>query len=251
MREKIVAGNWKMNLTRREAISLTKEILDSLDDNIIPNIILSPPFVYLHEIQQMSKNITKIKIASQDISILEKGSFTGEVSSLMISSLSIDYTILGHSERRELLKEDNLHIRKKVDLAIKNNLKVIFCCGETEIHRSRQVHFDWIRTQISESLFHLSPDFLTNIIIAYEPIWAIGTGLTASPDQAEEMHKFIREIFTKKYGQDISQDISIIYGGSCNSLNAKELFSQSNIDGGLIGGASLDAKSFNEIIKSF
>ena len=251
MRKNIVAGNWKMNLNREEGIKLVEEVISlvSSDNNV--EVVFSPPFLYLHKVNKMCANDNLLQTASQNISHNESGAFTGEVSSQMVNSLNVKYTILGHSERREYFNETNIELKQKVDLSLKNNLEIIFCCGESLNQRESGVHFDWIKQQLTESVFHLTEKEFEKVVIAYEPIWAIGTGITASSDQAEEIHQFVRNVIAEKYNENIAENTSILYGGSCNPTNAKELFSKKNIDGGLIGGASLNAENFTRIIKSF
>ena len=251
MRKNIVAGNWKMNLNREEAIKLVEEVISlvSSDNNV--EVVFSPSFLYLHKVNKMCANDNLLQTASQNISHNESGAFTGEVSAQMVNSLNVKYTILGHSERREYFNETNIELKQKVDLSLKNNLEIIFCCGESLNQRESAVHFDWIKQQLTESIFHLTEKEFEKVVIAYEPIWAIGTGVTASSDQAEEIHQFLRNVIAEKYNENIAENTSILYGGSCNPTNAKELFSKKNIDGGLIGGASLNAENFTRIIKSF
>lgn len=251
MRKNIVVGNWKMNLNREEGMKLVEEVISlvSTDNNV--EVVFSPSFLYLHKVNKMCANDNLLQTASQNISHNESGAFTGEVSSQMVNSLNVKYTILGHSERREYFNETNIELKQKVDLSLKNNLEIIFCCGESLNQRESGVHFDWIKQQLTESVFHLTEKEFEKIVIAYEPIWAIGTGVTASSDQAEEIHQFVRNVITEKYNENIAENTSILYGGSCNPTNAKELFSKKNIDGGLIGGASLNAENFTRIIKSF
>ena len=250
MRKNIVVGNWKMNLQRKESLDLVGKMISMLENNDV-EVVLAPSYTYLYKVNKMCADLSFVQTASQNISKNKNGAFTGEVSAEMIQSLGVKYTILGHSERREYFNESNQGLKMKVDLAISNDLDVIFCCGESLEQRDSGIHFDWIKSQIEDSLFHLSGEEFSKIIIAYEPIWAIGTGVTASSTQAEEVHAFIRSLIFDKYGKNVSSNCSILYGGSCNPNNAKELFSKENIDGGLIGGASLDANSFIEIIKSF
>jgi|TARA_B110000967_G_C18860987_1_gene549916 triosephosphate isomerase len=251
MRKNIVAGNWKMNLNREEGIKLVEEVISlvSSDNNV--EVVFSPSFLYLHKVNKMCANDNLLQTASQNISHNESGAFTGEVSAQMVNSLNVKYTILGHSERREYFNETNIELKQKVDLSLKNNLEIIFCCGESLNQRESGVHFDWIKQQLTESVFHLTEKEFEKVVIAYEPIWAIGTGVTASSDQAEEIHQFVRNVIAEKYNENIAENTSILYGGSCNPTNAKELFSKKNIDGGLIGGASLNAENFTRIIKSF
>jgi triosephosphate isomerase (TIM) len=251
MRKNIVAGNWKMNLKRDEGLNLVNDVINLLPSDNKVEVVFAPSFIHLYKANKMCLGLDKVNTASQNVGKEEKGAFTGEVSAEMIKSANVKYAIIGHSERREYFKETNEDLKQKIDVSLKNNLEVIFCCGESLNQREEGVHFNCIKSQISESLFHLLSDDFRKIVIAYEPIWAIGTGVTSSSDQAEEIHKFIRKIIAQKYGEELSNSTSILYGGSCNPTNAKELFSKDNIDGGLIGGASLNAESFIEIIKSF
>ena len=251
MRKNIVAGNWKMNLNREEGIKLVEEVISlvSSDNNV--EVVFSPSFLYLHKVNKMCANDNLLQTASQNISHNDSGAFTGEVSAQMVNSLNVKYAILGHSERREYFNETNIELKQKVDLSLKNNLKIIFCCGESLNQRESGVHFDWIKQQLTESVFHLTEKEFEKVVIAYEPIWAIGTGVTASSDQAEEIHQFVRNVIAEKYNENIAENTSILYGGSCNPTNSKELFSKKNIDGGLIGGSSLNAENFTRIIESF
>ena len=240
-----------MNLNRAEGIALVEDVLAKLPTDNNTHVVFAPSFVYLHKVAKMCANTSKVVAAAQDCSANEKGAFTGEVSASMLASCGARYVVLGHSERRANFAESNEILKTKVGQAFRNDLKVIFCCGESLSQRESGVHFDWIKSQISESLFHLSPEEFKNIVIAYEPIWAIGTGVTASTDQAQEMHAFIRNILVEQYGNEVALSTSILYGGSCNPSNAKELFSSQDIDGGLIGGASLNAADFVKITQSF
>ena len=240
-----------MNLNRAEGIALVEDVLAKLPTDNNTHVVLAPSFVYLHKVAKMCANTAKVVAAAQDCSANEKGAFTGEVSANMVASCNARYVVLGHSERRANFKESNDILKTKVGQAFRNDLKVIFCCGESLVQRESGVHFDWIKTQISESLFHLSSVEFKNIVVAYEPIWAIGTGVTASTNQAQEMHAFIRNILVEQYGNEVALSISILYGGSCNPSNAKELFSSQDIDGGLIGGASLNSDDFIAITQSF
>ena len=240
-----------MNLNRAEGIALVNEVLAKLPTDNNTHVVFAPSFVYLHKVAKMCANTSKVVAAAQDCSANEKGAFTGEVSASMLASCGARYVVLGHSERRANFAESNENLKTKVGQAFRNDLKVIFCCGESLSQRESGVHFDWIKAQISESLFHLSPEEFKNIVIAYEPIWAIGTGVTASTDQAQEMHAFIRNILVEQYGNEVALSTSILYGGSCKPSNAKELFASQDIDGGLIGGASLNAADFVKITQSF
>ena len=251
MRKNIVVGNWKMNLNRNEGISLVHDVLKLISLENKTEVIFATSFVHLYKVAKICSNKANLFTASQDCSASENGAFTGEVSAKMISSCSAKYVILGHSERRVNFSETNKLLKSKVRQVFANKLEVIFCCGESLEQRQNGVHFKCIESQISESLFHLLSDYFIKIVIAYEPIWAIGTGITASSDQAQEVHSYIRNLIKDKYGSKVSQNISILYGGSCNSTNAVELFSQPDIDGGLIGGASLDATDFVAITNSF
>ncbi|MBG65450.1 MAG: triose-phosphate isomerase [Flavobacteriales bacterium] len=250
MRKKILVGNWKMNNNLKESTSLVNDILSELPQNGV-ELVFSPSFVFLHNVVKLCKSYDNVFVAAQDCSEIQNGAYTGDVSAEMIKSCDVNYVILGHSERRNKYAETNYVITQKVNLSLSNNLKVILCCGETLEQREKKVHFNFIKSQISDTLFHLTTDQINNIIIAYEPIWAIGTGLTASKEQAQEMHAFIRKIIAEKFGSIFADNMSILYGGSCKPNNAKELFSQVDIDGGLIGGASLSKQSFIEILNSF
>jgi len=240
-----------MNLNRADSVALVEDVLSRLQTDNSTHVIFSPSFVYLYKVAKMCENTSKVVAASQDCSGHTEGAFTGEVSAKMIASCGARYIVLGHSERRANFNESNELLKEKVAQAFTNDLKVIFCCGESLQQREDGVHFDWLKSQISESLFHLSADEFSNIVIAYEPIWAIGTGVTASSEQAQEIHAFIRAVLVDKYGTDVAENTSILYGGSCKPLNAKELFAQKDIDGGLIGGASLNAADFVAITQSF
>ena len=240
-----------MNLNRAEGIALVNEVLSKLPTDNNTHVVFAPSFVYLHKVAKMCANTSKVVAAAQDCSANEKGAFTGEVSASMLASCGARYVVLGHSERRANFAESNENLKTKVGQAFRNDLKVIFCCGESLSQRESGVHFDWIKTQISESLFHLSSEEFKNIVVAYEPIWAIGTGVTASTDQAQEVHAFIRNILVEQYGNEVALSTSILYGGSCKPSNAKELFASQDIDGGLIGGASLSSDDFVKITQSF
>ena len=240
-----------MNLNRQEAVALAEQVLTQLPAENITEILFAPSFVHLHKIAQMCIENKNVFAASQDCSAHENGAFTSEVSANMIASCNAKYVVLGHSERRANFKESNQVLKTKVQQAFLNNLAVIFCCGETLEQRESGVHFDWIKSQLTESIFHLSAADFANIVVAYEPIWAIGTGVTASSKQAQEIHAFIRDLIAQRYGNDAAEKTSVLYGGSCKSTNAKELFSQQDIDGGLIGGASLNATDFVAITQSF
>jgi triosephosphate isomerase len=245
-----------MNKTFEEAVNLVKELAELLkenkewqNDDIL--VILSPPFPFIHKTDELVKDFRYIKIAAQNCHSEEKGAFTGEVSAPMIRSAGAEYVIIGHSERRMYFKETNEFIAKKIDIALKSGLIPIFCCGEILPDRKNENHFNVIKRQLKEGVFHLSENDFSKMVVAYEPIWAIGTGVTATPAQAQEMHAFIRKQIAGKYNQQIADNTTILYGGSCNSKNAKELFANKDVDGGLIGGASLIASEFATIINSF
>ncbi len=250
MRKKIVAGNWKMNLTRDQGLLLVEQVLSNLSKQNT-QLVFAPNYLSLYKIAKMCNNYENVKVAAQNCSKDSKGAFTGEVSAEMVASCSADYVIIGHSERRTEFNETNAVLAEKVNRALEHDLKVIFCCGESLPQRKEKAHFDWVKQQLLESVFHLSLVQIKEIVIAYEPIWAIGTGKTASLAQAQEMHAFIRNLLAEKYGEQIAVNSSILYGGSCKPSNAKDLFAQKDIDGGLIGGASLNAKDFLAIIKAF
>ena len=251
MSRKLVAGNWKMNLSVSEGVTLAKEIKDQLLDNPVKNlkVILSVPFSHLTEVSNALDG--EVAVSAQDCSANESGAFTGEVSAMMVASTGAEYVILGHSERREFHGEKNSLLAQKINIALEQGLKVIYCCGEVLLEREKKQQFEVVGDQILEGLFHLSKEQMKEVVIAYEPVWAIGTGVTASCEQAQEMHAFIRSLLLKKYGQITAESTSILYGGSCKPANAKELFSQEDVDGGLIGGASLNANDFIKIINSF
>ncbi|MGC6428782.1 MAG: triose-phosphate isomerase [Flavobacteriales bacterium] len=251
MRRKIVAGNWKMNNDLFEGNKLCGDLKEIMSKKPIDNvdIILGVPYTHLKETSQLMDGFARV--AAQDCSSHQKGAYTGEVSCSMIHSTGANYVIVGHSERRMYHNELSSDLLKKIKSALDNNLKVIFCCGESLDQRESNLHFGHIERQLEESLFSLSATEMKNIIIAYEPIWAIGTGVTASSDQAQEMHQYIRLLIKNNYSQEIADGCSILYGGSCKPNNASEIFSKKDVDGGLIGGASLNAKDFYHIIHSF
>jgi triosephosphate isomerase len=249
MRAKIVAGNWKMNKSLDEARSLTNEVI-SLARDVKGNVkvVLCVPFPYLIPVTELASGST-VQVGAQNCSDQEAGAYTGEVSAAMLKSVGVPYVIVGHSERRQYFGEDGKLLAKKTDKALAHGLTPIFCCGEPLEIREKGTHEDLIRDQVEESLFHLSSELLKKIVIAYEPVWAIGTGKTASSQQAQDMHAVIRKQLAKKYGDAVAQEISILYGGSVKPDNAKELFACPDVDGGLVGGASLKAKDFIDIVK--
>ena len=254
MRKKIVAGNWKMNKLYSEAVELVDEITIMLkDDEKADGItkILIPSFPYLRKVARHSHGIKNLFTGAQNCAFEESGAFTGEVSAGMIKSLGASHVIVGHSERRSYFHETNEDLKKKVNIVLGQSLTPIFCVGESQEKRHAKEHFQVIEKQIADSLFHLSAADFKKIVLAYEPVWAIGTGLTATSHQAQEMHLFIRTLIEKKYSKEVAGAVSILYGGSCNAKNAAELFACPDVDGGLIGGASLVAKDFITIIHSF
>jgi triosephosphate isomerase (TIM) len=251
MRKKIVAGNWKMNKTFEEAKALTAELNGMIQAEVHTNteVIICTPFLYLPTLQHMLGN-GKIKTGAQNCSEHASGAYTGEVSASMLKSVDIPYVIIGHSERRQYFNESYTQLAKKTDMALANTLTPIFCCGEPLSVRENNQHENLVREQIESSLFHLSATEITKVVIAYEPVWAIGTGKTASAQQAQDMHAVIRKYLAQKYGNDIANTISILYGGSVNAANAAELFSCPDVDGGLVGGASLKSREFTDIVKA-
>ncbi len=252
MAGKIVAGNWKMNLNRFEAQALVAEITGMLsDEEFRPvKVILFPSFVYIGAVVQLTSSDHRIAVGAQNCSDMESGAFTGEVSAAMLKSMGCNYVLIGHSERRTLFGEKNQLLAEKTRLALKHLLHPVFCVGEHLEERNNGQHFEVIKKQLEEGIFHLDGSSFEKCVIAYEPVWAIGTGLTASSVQAQEMHAYIRDLIRTQYGSSVSESTSILYGGSCNEQNAKELFSQRDVDGGLIGGASLKSRSFINIVKS-
>ena len=248
-RKKIVAGNWKMNNGLQETEILINELLAETNHSGC-EVMVAPSFVSLKTAID-SLNDNDIEVVSQNVHQSNDGAYTGEVSAKMLSSIGIKTTIIGHSERREYFSETHEVLKNKVDISLQNSIKIIFCFGEELKDRKTNNHFNIISNQISESLFHLSSSDWNNIILAYEPIWAIGTGETASSNQVQEMHSFIRNFIAQKYSNELAQKISILYGGSVKPNNAKEIFSMIDVDGGLIGGASLKSKDFFSIVNSF
>jgi triosephosphate isomerase (TIM) len=253
MRKKIVAGNWKMNLDYNEGLSLFSEMINMINDEITgkQEAVICSPFIHLHSLAQLAKGYSKVSLGAQNAHQAESGAYTGEVSAKMIKSVGAEYVILGHSERRQYFGEGNELLAKKTDTALANGLKPIFCIGETLEEREANKHFEIIKSQLEEGVFHLDEEQFGNLVIAYEPVWAIGTGKTASAAQAQEIHAFIRIEIAAKYNQELANSTTILYGGSCNPKNAPELFAQPDIDGGLIGGASLKSRDFLDIVKVF
>ncbi len=251
MRKKIVAGNWKMNMNLQDGVALAKEINEALvADKPNCGVIICTPFIHLASVAQVL-DAEVVGLGAENCADKAKGAYTGEVSAEMVKSTGAQYVILGHSERRQYYGETAEILKEKVELALANGLKVIFCCGETLEEREAEKQNEVVKAELDGSVFHLSADAWKNIILAYEPIWAIGTGKTATSDQAEEMLAYIRSIVAEKYGNEAAEDTTILYGGSCKASNAPELFAKPNIDGGLIGGASLKAADFKGIIDAW
>jgi len=252
MRKKIVAGNWKMNKTMDEAKALLSEVVNMVKDEVSGDVtvVLCPPSIYLTTSRQYIPSGGRIMLGAQNCHEKESGAYTGEVSASMLKSVGVEYVIVGHSERRQYFGETNAQLAGKVDRVLENGLTPIFCCGESLDLRENGDYVGFVKGQLTDSLFHLSAEALANVVVAYEPIWAIGTGLTASSAQAQEMHFEIRQHIADKYGDAVAQDISILYGGSANEKNAADLFSQPDVDGGLIGGASLKSRAFTDVVKA-
>lgn len=247
MRKKLVIANWKMNLTVAEGMELAKEIAEKMPHNTISEIVIAPTFLHISELRKVLRN-SEIKVAAQNVSDKAQGAFTGEVSASMLADLGVQKVLIGHSERRQLYGETNAILKDKINLAIENNLTPVFCCGETKEIREKNEQDQFVLSQFEESVFHLSENNFSKIIIAYEPIWAIGTGVTATPEQAQEMHAFIRASIAKKYSKETADKILILYGGSVNANCASQLFALADVDGGLVGSASLKAEEFLKII---
>ncbi len=253
MRKKIVAGNWKMNKSFEQGINLVDDLINSFAIHQCPEIlkIIIPPFIHLNEIGKKISSISDIELGAQNCSNNDNGAFTGEISADMLSSCGVKYVLVGHSERRIYFNENSSLLSQKINIALKHNIVPILCVGENLEERNSNKHLEAVKQQLKEAAFNLSPADFSKIIIAYEPVWAIGTGVTATSHQAQGMHNHIRTEINKKYGKEISENISILYGGSCNPENAKELFSCIDVDGGLIGGSSLKANDFVAISNSF
>ena len=251
MRKQIAAANWKMNLTFTEASTLMDELIatpHSLKAN--QEAVFGVPFPYLAMVKDKLAGKQNVYVAAQNCYSKKSGAYTGEVSAPMLQSMGITYVILGHSERREYFNESHAMLAEKVDVCLAHGLKPIFCCGEPLAIREAGTENSYVETQLRESLFHLSAEQLTGFVIAYEPIWAIGTGKTASNEQAQQMHAHIRSVFEAQYGKSVAESISILYGGSVKASNAADIFGQPDVDGGLVGGASLVAADFAAIINS-
>ncbi len=249
-RQRIVAGNWKMNKSYVEGRNLAKEIADRLQptDTLV---VLAPPFVHLNNVGNIIRDVSSLRLGAQNCHWAESGAYTGEVSARMLASVEVSFVIIGHSERREYFGETDEILAQKVDAVLAQRMRPIFCCGEKLDAREAGKQEEVVEEHLHKGLFHLSPEAFREVVIAYEPVWAIGTGKNASPEQAQEMHAFIRRLVAEQYGDDIAGATTILYGGSCNPANARELFKQPDVDGGLIGGASLKAEDFLAIVNSF
>ncbi len=253
MRKKIAAGNWKMHTNLREGIALASEIDKKLQKSPINpeiGIVIAVPSTHLASVAQ-AIDTTRICLTAQNVAYETKGAYTGEISAAMLKSVGVKAVLIGHSERRAYFGETDEILTKKITRVIENDMKAIFCCGEVLEDRNAKNHFNIVENQVKNALFGFSNDDIQKIIIAYEPVWAIGTGVTATSAQAQEMHAFIRKIVENKFGKDIAENMTILYGGSVKPDNAKELFSQTDVDGGLVGGASLDSEDFYKIAASF
>ncbi|RZK48270.1 MAG: triose-phosphate isomerase [Pedobacter sp.] len=250
MRKKIVAGNWKMNLDYETGLGVFSEIVNMLRDEKQggQQVVICAPFIHLHSLAKLSAEV--LAVGAQNCHAADSGAFTGEISAGMLKSIACEYVILGHSERRQYFQESDSLIFEKTKAALKHNLKPIFCIGETLEERNSGNFFQLLEKQLKDGLFGLDVNEFKQVVIAYEPVWAIGTGLTASPQQAQEVHAFIRQTIATQYGTEVAENSTILYGGSCNAQNAPELFAQSDIDGGLIGGASLKSRDFVNIVKA-
>lgn len=250
MRKKIVAGNWKMNLLYAEAMALVDGVIDNYDESGNTEIILAPPAIYIQQIVSRLQKCPQVAIAAQNCSEHVKGAYTGEISASMLASIGTEYVLIGHSERRALYHEKDVQLADKVTRAIENSLLPIFCCGETLTQRNESLHRETVQMQLEKGLFHLNENLIQDCVIAYEPVWAIGTGVTASSEQAQEMHAFIRQLVAQKYNANVADHLTVLYGGSVTAKNAQELFSCQDVDGGLVGGASLKAEEFKQIISA-
>ena len=253
MRKNIVAGNWKMNLGFEEGVSLFSEVVNMVKDEVIGNqeVVVCSPFIHLNTINKLAEGVSNVNVGAQNIHQAESGAYTGEISASQVNSLGVKYVILGHSERRAYFGETDELLAEKTNVALKNGLAPIFCIGETKEERESERFFEVIKNQLDKGVFHLSKEQFAKVVLAYEPVWAIGTGLTASPEQAQEVHAFIRQTIADQYDAETADNTTILYGGSCNPSNAETLFAQTDIDGGLIGGASLKSRDFLEIVKVF
>jgi triosephosphate isomerase len=253
MRKRIIAGNWKMNKTLEDGLALASEVTNMAVDEVSSDVtmVMCTPAIHLSPVASITKDATHVSVGAQNMSEHESGAYTGDLAADMIVSTGASFVIIGHSERREYHFETNQQLADRVKLAITKGLTPLFCCGESLDTREANDHVNYVNTQLKESLFDLSAEDMKKVVIAYEPIWAIGTGVTASSDQAQEMHLSIRNSLAGQFGQEVANEISILYGGSMKPSNAQELLAQPDVDGGLIGGASLKARDFVDIAKSY
>ncbi|MBN2666825.1 MAG: triose-phosphate isomerase [Bacteroidales bacterium] len=250
MRKKIVAGNWKMNMELAEGLKLAESVDTYFRSKPSKaEVVLCTPYIHLAGVSQILKD-GKVCLGAQNCASEPSGAFTGEISPAMILSTGAGYVIIGHSERRSYYHEDNTILNRKTRLALSTGLKVIFCCGEVLGERESGKYFDVVKNQIENGLFNIPAEEMNSVVVAYEPVWAIGTGLTATPEQAQEMHQYIRGLFSEKYGKEIADNLTILYGGSCKPSNAAEIFSKPDVDGGLIGGAALKKDDFTAIVEA-
>ena len=250
MRKKIVAGNWKMNMGLQEGLDFAGTLEEYFSSKPAAcGVVICTPFIHLAGAAAVLKS-GQVALGAQNCASEQSGAFTGEVSPGMIKSTGATWVIIGHSERRTYYHEDDQLLNKKTRLALESDLDVIFCCGEVKEERESEIHFDVVKTQLENGVFNLGSDDFKRVVIAYEPVWAIGTGLTATPEQAQEMHQYIRGLVENKYGTEIAENLTILYGGSCKPSNAKEIFSKPDVDGGLIGGASLKKEDFCAIVEA-
>lgn len=250
MRKNIVAGNWKMNNILEESLALTENLLELVPQDSTVEIIIAPTFPNLYPVYQHIKS-SPIGLAAQNAHFEDSGAFTGEVSTEMLKSVGVDTIIIGHSERRAIFGESHELLSQKSSKVVQSGMQLMFCFGEVLEDRKNNKHFEIVKKQLEDSVFHLTEEEFTQVVLAYEPVWAIGTGETASPEQAQEMHAFIRSLLVEKFSEKTAKNTSILYGGSVKPNNAKEIFSQPDVDGGLIGGASLKAEDFVSIINAF
>ncbi|MFT6147356.1 MAG: triosephosphate isomerase [Saprospiraceae bacterium] len=250
MRQNIVAGNWKMNKDFQEGLDLVKGIIENTNPSDT-QVVLCTPFIHLQAASELAKDVPNVAIAAQNCYTKSSGAYTGETSVPMLKSIGVEYVVIGHSERREYFNESHAFLAEKVNVVLENGLLPIFCCGESLDIRQAGTFVEYVATQLKESLFHLSAEDFGKVVVAYEPIWAIGTGVTASREQAQETQAALRQVIAEKYGEAVADDTTILYGGSVKPANAVELFGCADVDGGLVGGASLTVENFIPIIKAF
>lgn len=250
MRQNIVAGNWKMNKDFQEGLDLVKGIIENTNPSDT-QVVLCTPFIHLQAASELAKDVPNVAIAAQNCYTKSSGAYTGETSVPMLKSIGVEYVVIGHSERREYFNESHAFLAEKVNVVLENGLLPIFCCGESLDIRQAGTFVEYVATQLKESLFHLSAEDFGKVVVAYEPIWAIGTGVTASREQAQETQAALRQVIAEKYGETVADDTTILYGGSVKPANAVELFGCADVDGGLVGGASLTVENFIPIIKAF